>query len=224
MKTRLIAVVLILWPLLAVSNLLAAESADTYFPLKQGISWTYEIVSDKHPTQKVVVTNLAPREVKGTKVTLRKSEAKGPARYYLVGSDDKGIFRFGEQKSETAEPEIITPRDYYIKNPATTGTTWDTTTKMGADEVTINLTIESNSDSISVPAGKYKDCLKIKHAGGTQKKDLTIEAYEWYAPEVGLVKSLVTVTRVGKDRSKQSEHLTYQLDSFKPQSASKTKE
>ena len=61
------------------------------------------------------MTNLPPREVKGTKVTLRKSEAGGPARYYLVGSDDKGIFRFGEQKSETAEPEIITPKDYYIR-------------------------------------------------------------------------------------------------------------
>ena len=132
MKTRLIAAVLVLWPLLAAPKGLAAESADSYFPLKPGISWTYEIVSDKHPTKKVVVTNLSPREVKGTKVTLRKSESGGPARYYLVGSDDRGIFRFGEQKSETAEPEIITPRDYYLKNPATTGTTWDTTSKMGA--------------------------------------------------------------------------------------------
>ncbi len=216
MRTRLIAAVLALWPLLAAPHLLAAESADTYFPLKPGISWTYEIVSDKHPTKKVVVTNLPPKEVKGTKVTLRKSESGGPARYYLVGSDDKGIFRFGEQKTETAEPEIITLRDYYIRNPATTGTTWDTTTKMGTEEVTINLTVESTSDSINVPAGRYKECLKIKSVGSNPKKDLTLEAYDWYAPEVGLVKSMVTVTKVEKDRSKQSEHLTYQLDAFKP--------
>lgn len=216
MKTRLIAVALALLPLLAAHTVQGAESGDTYFPLKPGMSWTYEIVSDKHPTQKVVVTNLPSREVKGTKVTLRKSEAGGPARFYLVGSDDKGIFRFGEQKSETAEPEIITPRDYYIRNPATTGTTWDTTAKMGPEEVNINLTIESTSDSVTVPAGTYKDCLKIKHVGGNKDKSLTVEAYEWYAPEVGLVKSLVTVNKLDKDKKKSSEHLTYQLDSFKP--------
>ncbi len=216
MRTRLITAVAALLPLLAVNAALAAEPAETYFPLKQGLSWTYEIASDQHPTTRVVVTNLAPREIKGVKVTLRKSEAAGPARYYLVGADDNGIFRFGEQKSETAEPEIITPRDYYLKNPATTGTTWDTTTKMGSEEVTINLTIESTSEDISVPAGTYKDCLRIRHVGGSQNKDLTIEAYEWYAPQVGLVKSLVTVTRVEKDKSRKSEHLTYQLASFKP--------
>lgn len=215
MKPRLIMAVLALLPLLAAPAVQGADSADSYFPLKQGISWTYEIVSDQHPTQEVTVTNLTPREIKGTKVTLRKSQAGGPARYYLVGSDDYGIFRFGEQKSETAEPEVITPKDYYIKNPATTGTNWDTTAKMGSDQVTIKVTIEGTSDSVSVPAGTYKECLKIKHVGGNQDKSLTLEAYEWYAPEVGLVKSLVTVNRVGKDRKKTFEHLTYRLASFK---------
>ena len=87
---------------------------------------------------------------------------------------------------------------------------------MGPDEVTIHLTIEGTSDSVTVPAGTYKECLKIRHVGSNQNKSLTLEAYEWYAPEVGLVKSLVTVNKVEKDRKKTSEHLTYQLDSFKP--------
>lgn len=216
MKIRRIVAALALLLLPAAHNVQGAESGDTYFPLKPGMSWIYEIVSDKHPTQKIVVTNLPPREVKGTKVTPRKSEAGGSARFYLVGSDDKGIFRFGEQKSETADPEIITPRDYYIRNPATTGTTWDTTVKMGPEEVTINLTIESTSDSVTVPAGAYKDCLKIRHVGSNQDKSLTVEAYEWYAPEVGLAKSLVTINKLDKDKKKSSEHLIYQLDSVKP--------
>ena len=52
MRTRLIIAVLALLPLLAAPHLQAAESADTYFPLKQGMSWTYEIVSDQQPDPK----------------------------------------------------------------------------------------------------------------------------------------------------------------------------
>lgn len=213
MRTGLIAAALVLASLTA-QNLWAGES-DIYFPLKPGLTWTYEVVSDKHPTKKVSVTNMPSREIKGLKLTPRKSEAGGQTSYFLIGSDERGIYRYGEQKSENSEPIVTKPRDYYIKNPVSVGTTWDTATKLGNDEVTINLTMESLSDTVKVPAGTYKDCLKIKHVGGNQKKDLILEAYEWYAPNVGLIKSLVTITKVEKDKTKKSEHLIYQLDSFK---------
>ena len=218
MRTGLIAAVVVLLPLLHASTLPGSESSDIYFPLKQGMTWTYEIISDKHPTKKITITNMPPREIDNLKLTLRKTEVGGSTTYFLIGSDDKGIYRYGEQKSENSTPIIAQPRDYYIKNPAGVGTTWDTTTKLGPEEVTINLTIESTTDSVTAPAGAFKDCLKIKSMAGNQKKDspLTLEAYDWYAPNVGLVKSMVTITRVEKDQKKNSEHLTYQLESFKP--------
>jgi hypothetical protein len=39
--------------------------------------------------------------------------------------------------------------------------------------------------------------------------------YEWYAPKVGVVKSLVTIKQKSKEGPK-SETRTYQLVSFKP--------
>jgi hypothetical protein len=39
--------------------------------------------------------------------------------------------------------------------------------------------------------------------------------YEWYAPKVGIVKSLVTIKQKSKEGTK-SETRTYQLVSFKP--------
>ena len=89
---------------------------------------------------------------------------------------------------------------------------------MGEDELTVNLTVETTSETITVPAGTYKDCARVKHSGGNRKDgaSISLEAYEWYAPEVGLVKSIVTIKKVGKDQAKTSEHQTYQLESFKP--------
>ena len=214
MRTGLIAAVLAL--LLAATNLGASELSDIYFPLKEGLTWTYQAGSDQHPNKKIVVTNMPTREVKGTKVTPRKSVVDGVAKYYLIGTDDQGVYRFGEQSSETAEPEIVTPKVYYLKNPLSRGTTWDIKTKLGQEEIDLKLTIESVSESVTVPAGSYKDCLLIKSVGGDPQKDLSLEAFDWYAPQVGLVKSMVTATKIAKDKTKKSDHLTYQLESFKP--------
>jgi hypothetical protein len=188
-----------------------------YYPLKPGITWTYKVTSDKHDTRKIVVTNLAAKEIKDLSLTPRKWDTGGAVKYVLIGSDDKGVYRYGEQPSETAEPVPTTPRVYYLHDPLNTGTTWDIKVKLGEDNLTVNLTIDSVSEKVTVPAGTYKDCLKIKHAGGSQKDgaSISLEAYEWYAPDVGLVKSIATITKVGKDKAKTAEHLNYQLESFK---------
>ncbi len=77
---------------------------------------------------------------------------------------------------------------------------------------------DTTSEAITVPAGAYKDCARVKHRGGNQKDgaSISLEAYEWYAPNVGLVKSVVTIKKLEKKESKYSEHLNYQLESFKP--------
>jgi hypothetical protein len=218
MKTRLITAVLALLSLLLANSLYGGELSETFFPLQPGMTWTYNIISDKHPNKTVTITNMPSREINNLKLTPRKTEAGGSITYFLIGSDDKGIYRYGEQKSENSEPIIANPRDYYIKNPVGLGTTWDMNAKFGGEDLMINLTIESINDDITVPAGSYKDCLKIRHTSGNQKNDngLSVEAYEWFAPNVGLVKSLVTINKLENKQLKDSEHLTYQLESFKP--------
>ena len=217
MRTRLIAV-LALFPWLLANTLYGGELSETYFPLKEGMTWTYAIISDKHPTQKISITNLPPREINGLKLTPRKSQAGESTTYFLIGSDDWGIYRYGEQKSEESEPIITQPKDFYLRNPISLGTTWDTYTKLDDNDLTITLVIESLSDEVTVPAGTFKDCVKIKHTGSNQKDGtgVSVEAYEWFAANVGLVKCLVVINKLEKEKPKDSEHLIYQLESFKP--------
>ena len=55
---------------------------------------------------------------------------------------------------------------------------------------------------------------KIKQAGENDA-GTSVMGYEWYAPKVGVVKSLVTIKQKSKEGPK-SETRTYQLVSFKP--------
>jgi len=218
MRIRPIAAVLLLMPLLSVNNLYGSEPVGKYYPLKPGLTWTYNVTSEKITNAKIVITNLPAREINGVTVTPRQWDMGGTSKYSLMAVDSYGIYRYGEQASENAQPVLTSPKAYSLRDPVASGTTWDMQSKMGADELTINLTVESIIESVTVPAGVYKDCVMIKHVGGSKKDgaSTSLEAYEWYAPDVGLVKSIVTIKKVFKDKSKTAEHLTYQLESFKP--------
>lgn len=206
---------------LAPGSACGVESAENYYPLKEGMTWVYSITSDKPGVQKITVTNLARRELRGKTVTPRKWGIGGGIKYYFIAMDDNGVYRYAEQKGETGEPQIITPKVYYLKNPVDNGTTWDIATKMGEDDLKVNITVESIRETVQVPAGTYKDCVKLKHEGEVQPKEggnggLSLTAYEWYAPGVGLVKSMFTIKRVAKGKTGGKESTTHQLESFKP--------
>jgi hypothetical protein len=219
---RFVLSAIVLFLLLPGSPVCSAGADDTYFPLKQGMTWEYRSSSDKKDTRTITITNLAPRKENDTTVTPRKWETDGRTiRIDLVAQDDGGVYLYGEQPSEKAQPTIIQPKSYYIPRAPADGTSWEIKTKLGNDNVVMTLTIESINDTVTVPAGTYKDCVKIKHVGSSapgEKKDteLSVLAYEWYAPKVGWIKSLVTVNRKSKEGTILSEHENYQLLSFKP--------
>jgi len=195
------------------------EPAENYYPVKEGMTWVYSITSNKPGASKITVTNLAPRELQGKTVAPRKWEVEGGVKYYFIAKDDTGVYRYAEQRGDTGEPQIISPKVYYLKNPVDVGTTWDTTTKMGQDDLKVNITVESIREKVQVPAGSYKECVKLKHEGKMEAKKgsaLTLTAYEWYAPGVGLVKSMFTIKQSIKGKAEAADSVTHQLESFKP--------
>ena len=190
------------------------ELSESYFPLKEGMRWEYNVISDQGATKKLLITNLAPRDVSGTKVTPRKWELGGATFIELMKQDETGIYRYAEQKGEQAPPTLITPMECHLKFPIAEGSSWNMGAKLGNSTVNLSLTIESLSDEVKVPAGTFKDCIKIKQVGENEA-GTSVMGYEWYAPKVGVVKSLVTIKQKSKEGPK-SETRTYQLVSFKP--------
>jgi len=190
------------------------ELSESYFPLKEGMRWEYNVTSDQGETKKLLITNLTPREVQGTKVTPRKWELGGTTFIELMKQDDSGVYRYAEQPGENAPPSLITPIECHLKFPIAQGNSWNMATKLGKSTLSISLTIESVSDDVKVPAGTFKDCLKIKQVGENDA-GTAVMGYEWYAPKVGVVKSIVTIKQKTQEGTK-SENRSYQLVSFKP--------
>jgi hypothetical protein len=186
----------------------------SYFPLKEGRRWEYNVISDQGATKKLVITNLAPRQVKGTKVTPRKWDLGGATFIELMKQDETGTYRYAEQKGEQAPPDLITPMECHLKFPLAEGSSWNMPAKLGNSTMNLSLTIESLSDEVKVPAGTFKDCVKVKQVG-ENAAGTSVMGYEWYAPKVGVVKSLVTIKQKSQEGTK-SETRTYQLVSFTP--------
>jgi hypothetical protein len=191
------------------------ELSESYFPLKEGRRWEYNVTSDQGETKKLLITNLAPREVLGAKVTPRKWVLGGATVIEFMKQDDTGVYRYAEQQGEKAAPSLVTPMECHLKFPITQGNSWNMTTKVGSNDLKLSLTIESVSDDVKVPAGTFKDCLKIKQAGDNGA-GTSVMGYEWYAPKVGVVKSMVTIKQKAKGEIPSSEHRVYQLQSYKP--------
>ncbi len=205
----------IILALLLPGNASGGELDESYYPLKEGMRWEYTVTSDKSDTKKLIITNLPPQELNERTVIPRKWEIGGTTFYRLMSKDDRGIYRYAEETAEQASPTIIGPKEYEIKFPVAEGTTWDITTKIGNADLNVSLTIESVTDVVTVPAGTFKNCVKVKQQG-EDKANASVTAYEWYAPKVGVVKSLVTLKRKAKDGAMSTENRTYQLTSFKP--------
>ena len=69
--------------------------------------------------------------------------------------------------------------------------------------------------TVTVPAGTFKDCLKIRQVGENDA-GAAVLGYEWSAPNVGIVKSTVIIKTKSKEGTISSESRTYELQSFRP--------
>jgi hypothetical protein len=191
------------------------ELSESYYPLKEGMRWEYLVISSASDTQKLIITNLAPQEVQGKKVTPRKWDLGGHIFIEFMEKDNAGVYRYAEQVGEKGSPTLITPKECHLRFPVSEGNSWTMSTKVGNSALNVTFTIESVAENVTVPAGTYRDCLKIKQAGGNDAGD-SVMGYEWYAPKVGIVKSLVTIKQKSKDGTIVSDNRTYQLQSFTP--------
>jgi len=203
-----------------------SKGPDSYYPLKEGRSWEYQVTTGamfgSTGTQKLVITNFALRDLGGKKVTPRKIDIGGQTSFYFIAEDASGILEYASQPSGTVEPEIKASPTYILKNPIQAGTTWEDKTKtiFGKVPYTQKNKIESIDETVTVPAGTFKGCIKLRATGSVQKNTgifgiakITIEQYEWFAPDIGMIKS--SVKESSNHMMVGSGEINIQLESFK---------
>jgi hypothetical protein len=193
-----------------------AAGGDGYFPLKEGKTWTYQVSAETRfggGQLKLTVANLAPRDLKGKRVVPQHARGEqGQSELKFLVGDAEGIAEVATQGSQDIEPKLKNPPEYVIKFPVKPGNQWEVKGETSALSEKISLplrcAIESTSDAVTITAGNFTGCLKIKCLGETTKTvgvgimatkaNIRVEEHRWYGPGVGLIRLL---------RIEESNHL-----------------
>jgi hypothetical protein len=189
------------------------ESDIEYFPLNEGKTWEYRIVThdmDVEKKYKQLVINEGQQEVEGDQVFIRNINDE---IQYLYKPGKEGIRRVGIRRKLDINTTLEEENFYTLKYPLEKGTSWEQETITGVLEVVIapfrrhyafhtpvpmKYTIGSVDEKLKVPAGRFNKCIKVVGFGTSKKVeaektigtvDVTVESSDWYCPNVGLVKS-----------------------------------
>lgn len=188
-----------------------SKKEQSYFPLSNGYKWRYDVLletRDGVQRQKYILNNLGESELDGTQVYLRES-LDGTVLYYL--NSNEGIYYLGSINDKKVEPEFNKDKQLVIPEPHVANTKWEQSTitkllkKTGPPQKTVfeifakvdlEARIESLDDVVIVPAGRFKNCMKIIMSGSSFKDAgnyvgltlVNVEQTSWYAKGVGLIK------------------------------------
>lgn len=185
-----------------------------FYPFTPDLTWHYQLsttIGDETTQQTYIVSNRPSLRWEDRTVHVRRLP-DGTRWYYLETGD--GVYRIATQTPVQPEP-VPVARDSrtVLAYPLRRGQSWftnsETQTLNKSPEiqqsvfrlivpVTLKHTIESLNDTITVTAGTYDGCLRVQGYGkaATRPRDdmgetlIEVETTDWYAPGVGLVKSI----------------------------------
>lgn len=189
------------------------EQSTSYFPLQEGLQWRYKVTKttrDGVRQQKYIYTNLAQRTVDGQTVSVRRS-ADGSLFYFRETGE--GVLYAGNELQVGAERKYVRDERIILHYPLKLGDQWqdNTTTKLlvktGPPQKTefkivadlaLDVSLDALDETVIVPAGIFRHCIKISKQGSEFKDAgnyigrtvVRVKESSWYAPGVGLVKSV----------------------------------
>jgi hypothetical protein len=188
------------------------DSTADYFPLKPNMVWTYRVISKSQKSTYVVTDRvIGPEYVPALKLTGNVVEEfynldRAGLRPIIYLNGDGYLSRlsgldyvdhqikppaWGRSEEKNFLPEHLTPdREWqntlfpYGKLP-------------GGFDVAQSHHSVVETDGVTTPAGHFENCIRIdtqaKYEGGAyaqQKQSLKLTYVDWYAPNVGLVKTV----------------------------------
>ena len=176
----------------------------SYLPLEEGHWREYQetlVIRDESHARRRIVRNLQSVTIEDKKLFVQESQG-GERQFFSIR--EEGVFRVDLEENES---ELIMPLSPDQKD------SWSLTSRLGVIEsrtfaledriltrprfFTMNYVVISMGEEVIVPAGRFKNCLKVKGTGlrkvsvdrHNAKADVHIESVDWYAPGVGLIKT-----------------------------------
>ncbi len=221
----LIVILLLVLPLLQEINCYAEQ----YYPLNEGTKWEYQTfqkdlgggVTERFNWSRKA---LAPRTLLDKKVIPLQYE-NGALEFII--EDAVGIGIYARQDITDTKPKFFQPTDYFLKYPLKRGLMRQVkgTTKFLKQPIRVDktITVETLIDIVTVPAGTFENCIRIKSSGKTTvnfedpfriKANVEVEAFDWYAPNVGWIKGILTEQTDNLQLGWPGQQMIHQLIKF----------
>jgi len=200
----------LLWLCAALVLVGCQQNPQGYFPLQEGLSWTYRVTTEREggrSSEVFRVRNVEHRTEGGVTHAVRRTEN---GTDYVIAEDDTGIYRIAKRLVVQLEPVPDPHPRYVLRKPLQPGTSWTMTSHpyvlqrmyeakdvlRRTMSVEMAFEIEDTAASVRVPAGTFDNCVLVVGRGTLPIytdavdgwADVPVVSREWYAPGVGLVK------------------------------------
>lgn len=209
---------------------------DYYFPLGEGKYWRYQMIyqtMDGNFRGVYAVENLTAQK-HGDEITHMRRLLDGSYNFFQV--NDTGILLVRREKTIDLDTDYTDTDQYLFQFPLQVGTAWESSViskaliKTGPPQKTefhirarvpVTARIASLTDTVTVPAGTFENCLRIESRGDSfinagnyvGKTIVRLEETNWYAPGVGLVKSFRQEST--KSKALDQGEITLELESYR---------
>ena len=173
-----------------------AQTGADYYPLGKGSSWQYRITPIGNSTIKPDTTKmliLGKQFIGDKEAFVRKNEMKdGACSYQWLQKDTKGNIVLASLSSEPSRERAIVdfdpPMIILSHDAQNVGAAWEIRQKTNIGELlTATFRVESNRDSVTVPAGTFRNCLKVKYVELDENGKETGIHSMFFAKGVGIV-------------------------------------
>ena len=188
-----------------------STESTSYYPFDVVNNWYYngkQVSRIADESIKYVVSNFGSTRIQEAEVRVQRT-LSGNEHYF--GEDVDGVFQIGYLPQGKEKPVLFDNKRYVFRFPLNTGTSWEDTLstltlRSGGprgviirEDVPVTATLTSIDDKIEVPAGIFRNCLRVEKTGEKLIQDgeyqyipelmISLKETNWYAPGVGLVKT-----------------------------------
>jgi hypothetical protein len=159
-------------------------SPPNYYPLKPGTKWHYQV--DAGGQKGMMVNQIAKIEnIDGKDMARLETVVGGSVQATEhLSANGQGVFRNRYNGVEVSPPVCL------LKYPIKEGTTWETQTKIGDQQLTMSGR-EGKAEEIQVPAGKFQ---AVTVAIETTVNGMKLSTNFWFAEKVGIVKQTIDLS------------------------------
>ncbi|HJU10396.1 MAG TPA: hypothetical protein VJ728_05955 [Candidatus Binataceae bacterium] len=178
-------------------------SANTFFPLRPGLSWTYRIKDRRRGPVHFLTDRVVRRTMVGTgeraEVESKYSGPNGSVSSTIVYFTEHGYFT--RQSRTDHGPGVALAEQSFLPLLLEPNLTWSNSLvpfDRLEDAFDINQTHHTFFEpaTINVPAGHFSGCIRIETKAVYQNRSgvsspAELEYIDWYAPHIGLVKTVV---------------------------------